>query len=182
MGLRPGIALLSRGRRIWWMGRRWYPRSDSRPLPRRHLSRGCPIKAQGGMFVEFFIRRPIFATVCALLIILGGAISIPTLPIALFPNLAPPQVTVTSIYTGANAQVVESAVTTPLEEQINGVEGMKYVTSTSGNDGTSTITATYERSEEHTSELQSRLHLVCRLLLEKKKKIIPLRAVTMMDY
>src|SRR5207302_3318789 len=100
------------------------------------------------MFVEFFIRRPIFATVCALLIILGGAISIPTLPIALFPNLAPPQVTVTSIYTGANAQVVESAVTTPLEEQINGVEGMKYVTSTSGNDGTSTITATFELNRD----------------------------------
>ena len=100
------------------------------------------------MFVEFFIRRPIFATVCALLIILGGAISIPTLPIALFPNLAPPQVTVTSGYTGANAQVVESAVTTPLEEQINGVEGMKYLTSTSGNDGTSTITATFELNRD----------------------------------
>jgi hydrophobic/amphiphilic exporter-1 (mainly G- bacteria), HAE1 family len=96
------------------------------------------------MFVDFFIRRPIFATVCALMIILAGAISIPTLPIALFPNLAPPQVNVSSEYTGASAQVVESAVTTPLEEEINGAEGMKYLSSTSGNDGSSSITATFD--------------------------------------
>jgi HAE1 family hydrophobic/amphiphilic exporter-1 len=93
--------------------------------------------------VDFFIRRPIFATVCALLIILAGAVSIPTLPISLYPTLAPPQVTVTSNYVGANASVVESAVTTPLEQQINGVEGMHYITSTSSNDGTSTINVTF---------------------------------------
>ncbi len=93
--------------------------------------------------VDFFIRRPIFATVCALLIILAGAVSIPTLPISLYPALAPPQVTVSSNYVGANASVVESAVTTPLEQQINGVEGMHYITSTSSNDGTSTINVTF---------------------------------------
>jgi len=93
--------------------------------------------------VDFFIRRPIFATVCALLIILAGAVSIPTLPISLYPTLAPPQVTVTSNYVGANASVVESAVTTPLEQQINGVEGMHYITSTSSNDGTSSINVTF---------------------------------------
>jgi hydrophobic/amphiphilic exporter-1 (mainly G- bacteria), HAE1 family len=96
------------------------------------------------LFVDFFIRRPIFATVCALLIILGGAVVIPTLPISLYPQLAPPQVTVTSNYIGANARVVESAVTIPLEESINGVEGMKYISSASGNDGTSAITATFQ--------------------------------------
>ncbi|HXM96055.1 MAG TPA: multidrug efflux RND transporter permease subunit [Candidatus Dormibacteraeota bacterium] len=96
------------------------------------------------MFVDFFIRRPIFATVCALLIILGGAISIPSLPIAQFPNLAPPQVVVSSFYIGANAQTVESAVTIPLEQTINGVPGMKYITSTSGNDGSSQITITFD--------------------------------------
>jgi HAE1 family hydrophobic/amphiphilic exporter-1 len=96
------------------------------------------------LFVDFFIRRPVFATVCALLIILGGAISIPSLPIAQFPNLAPPQVLVTSIYIGANAQTVESAVTIPLEQAINGVQGMKYITSNSGNDGTSQITVTFD--------------------------------------
>ena len=93
--------------------------------------------------VDFFIKRPIFATVCALLIILAGAVSIPGLPISLYPDLAPPQVTVTSNYVGANAQVVESAVTIPLEQQINGVEGMHYITSTSSNDGTSNINVTF---------------------------------------
>ena len=96
------------------------------------------------MFVDFFIRRPVFATVCALLIILGGAISIPSLPIAQFPDLAPPQVVVSSAYIGANAQTVESAVTIPLEQAINGVQGMKYISSSSGNDGTSQITVTFD--------------------------------------
>ncbi len=95
------------------------------------------------MFVDFFIRRPIFATVCALLIILAGAVSIPTLPVAQYPNLSPPQVGVSSFYNGANAQTVESAVTTILEQAINGSPGMKYMTSTSGNDGSSNILATF---------------------------------------
>ena len=96
------------------------------------------------MFVDFFIRRPVFATVCALFIILAGAISIPTLPIAELPDLAPPQVIVSSGYIGANAQTVESAVTIPLEQAINGVEGMKYMSSTSGNDGSSQITVVFD--------------------------------------
>lgn len=95
------------------------------------------------MFVEFFIRRPIFASVCALLIILAGAVSIPTLPISLYPNLAPPIVTVSSTYIGANAEEVEKDVTTILEEQINGVEGMRYISSNSANDGSSTISITF---------------------------------------
>jgi HAE1 family hydrophobic/amphiphilic exporter-1 len=70
-------------------------------------------------------------------------VCIPTLPISLYPNLAPPQVNVSSNYVGANAQVVESAVTIPLEQQINGVEGMHYMTSTSSNDGTSSINVTF---------------------------------------
>ncbi len=96
------------------------------------------------MFVDFFIQRPVFATVCALLIVLGGAIAIPTLPIAQFPDLAPPQVVVSSGYIGANAQAVESAVTIPLEQAINGVPGMKYIQSASGNDGSSQITVTFD--------------------------------------
>jgi HAE1 family hydrophobic/amphiphilic exporter-1 len=96
------------------------------------------------LFVDFFIRRPVFATVCALFIILAGAISIPSLPIAEFPDLAPPQVIVSSGYIGANAQTVESAVTIPLEQAINGVEGMKYISSTSGNDGTSQVTVVFD--------------------------------------
>ncbi len=96
------------------------------------------------MFVNFFIRRPVFAIVCSLLIVLAGAILIPTLPVAWFPQIAPPQVTVRSYYTGANSQAVESSVTTLLEQAINGAEGMRYITSGSGNDGGSSITATFE--------------------------------------
>ncbi len=98
--------------------------------------------------VDFFIHRPVFSTVCALLIILAGAVCIPTLPIAQFPNLAPPQVGVTAVYTGASAQTVESAVTTPLEQQINGAEGMKYITSSSDNNGASSITATFDLNRD----------------------------------
>src|ERR1700720_2863607 len=113
------------------------------------------------MFVDFFIRRPVFATVCALLIILAGAVVIPTLPIAQFPDLAPPQVGVSSFYIGASAQTVESAVTIPLEQQINGAEGMKYITSTSGNDGSSNITATFDLTRDPdlaTVDIQNRVN------------------------
>ena len=81
---------------------------------------------------------------CALLIILSGAVCIPNLPIAMYPTLAPPQVVVTSNYVGANADTVEKAVTIPLEESINGVEGMRYISSSSTNSGTSEITTTFK--------------------------------------
>jgi HAE1 family hydrophobic/amphiphilic exporter-1 len=113
------------------------------------------------MFVNFFISRPVFATVCALLIILAGSAVIPTLPVSQFPDLAPPQVSVSSAYIGASAQAVESAVTIPLEQQINGAEGMKYVTSTSGNDGTSNITATFDLNRDPdlaTVDIQNRVN------------------------
>jgi HAE1 family hydrophobic/amphiphilic exporter-1 len=113
------------------------------------------------MFVNFFIQRPVFASVCALLIILAGAAVIPTLPISQFPDLAPPQVGVSSFYTGASAQTVESAVTIPLEQQINGAEGMKYMTSTSGNDGSSSITVTFDLSRNPdlaTVDIQNRVN------------------------
>src|SRR5918993_2411227 len=96
------------------------------------------------MLSDLFIRRPILATVCSLMIILAGAIVIPILPIARYPELAPPSVTVSAFYIGANAQAVESAVVTPLEQAINGVEGMTYMSSSSTNSGVSTITITFE--------------------------------------
>lgn len=96
------------------------------------------------MSLDFFIKRPIFATVCALIIVLAGAISIPILPLSQYPEVAPPRVAVTSNYIGANAQVVESAVTTILEQQINGIQQGKYITSASGNDGTSSISITFD--------------------------------------
>ncbi|MBN3905454.1 MAG: efflux RND transporter permease subunit [Nostoc sp. NMS1] len=100
------------------------------------------------MFVDFFIKRPIFASVCAIIILLIGLISIPTLPIARFPEISPTQISVTSNYSGASAEVVESGVTNILERQINGVEGLRYLTSSSSNDGTSTITATFDSSRD----------------------------------
>jgi HAE1 family hydrophobic/amphiphilic exporter-1 len=96
------------------------------------------------MFVDTFIRRPVLSTVCSLVIILGGLIAIPTLPIAQYPTLAPPQVNVTSVYTGASAQTVESAVTIPIEQAINGVEGLSYLTSSSTSSGFSSVTATFD--------------------------------------
>ena len=96
------------------------------------------------MFADFFIKRPVFSTVTSLFIVIAGAVCIPLLPIAQFPELAPPTIAVSSFYTGANAQAVESSVTTILEESINGVEGMRYMTSTSGNDGSSQISVVFE--------------------------------------
>ncbi len=100
------------------------------------------------MFVGFFLRRPVFASVCAIAIVLAGAIALPGLPVAQYPDLAPPQVTVTATYQGASSEVVESAVTIPLEQEINGVEGMKYISSTSSNEGVAAITVTFEPSRD----------------------------------
>lgn len=93
---------------------------------------------------DFFIRRPVFATVCSIVITLLGIAAIPTLPIAQYPEIAPPQITVTSNYVGASAEVVESTVTNILERELNGIEGVKYISSTSANDGTSIINLTFD--------------------------------------
>jgi len=98
------------------------------------------------MFVDFFIKRPVFTSVCALVILLVGAISIPTLPTAQYPEIAPTQINVVSNYNGASAEVVENTVTTIIEREINGVEGMRYMTSSSSNNGTSQITVTFDPS------------------------------------
>ena len=98
------------------------------------------------MFVDFFIKRPVFTSVCAIIILLVGAISIPTLPTDRYPEISPTQINVTANYVGASAEVVENTVTTVLERQINGVEGMKYMTSTSSNNGSSTISVIFDAS------------------------------------
>ncbi|HYH95027.1 efflux RND transporter permease subunit, partial [Hyalangium sp.] len=96
------------------------------------------------MFTDFFIRRPIFATVLSILVTLVGAISIPSLPVEQYPDLSLPQVTVNSTYLGASAEVVESAVTTVLERALNGIKGMRYISSNSTNEGGSSITLSFE--------------------------------------
>src|SRR5271163_4483181 len=93
--------------------------------------------------VNFFIQRPIFASAIAMIMVLGGSICYFLLPVSQFPDITPPQVVVSANYPGASAQVVADTVTTPLEEQINGVEGMTYMSSSSSNDGSSTITVTF---------------------------------------
>ncbi len=94
--------------------------------------------------VGFFIQRPIFASAIAAILVLAGAICFFLLPVSQFPEITPPQVVVSANYPGASAQVVADTVTTPLEEQINGVEGMTYMSSASSNDGSSTITVTFK--------------------------------------
>ena len=93
--------------------------------------------------IDFFITRPIFASVVAIVMVLAGLIGYLQLPVSQFPDITPPQVIVTSNYPGASAQIVADTVTTPLEQQINGVEGMAYMSSVSANDGSSTITITF---------------------------------------
>ena len=94
--------------------------------------------------VNFFIHRPIFASAIAVIMVLAGTICYFLLPVAQLPDVTPPQVVVSAIYPGASAQVVADTVTTPLEQQINGVEGMTYMSSSSSNDGSSNITITFD--------------------------------------
>ena len=94
--------------------------------------------------VGFFIERPIFASAIAVIMVLAGAISYFLLPVSQFPDITPPQVVVSAVYPGASAQVVADTVTTPLEQQINGVAGMTYMSSSSSNDGSSNITVTFD--------------------------------------
>ncbi len=96
------------------------------------------------MFSKFFIQRPIFAIVIALIMILAGLLTVKTLPIAQFPDITPPTVMVSASYPGADAQTVASTVGEPIEQQVNGVEGMLYMSSTSGSDGSYSLTITFE--------------------------------------
>ena len=96
------------------------------------------------MFSKFFIDRPIFATVIALLMIFAGVMCVRTLPIAQYPDLTPPTVMVSASYPGADAKTVAQAVAVPVEEAVNGVEGMLYMSSNCGSDGSYSLTITFE--------------------------------------
>ncbi|MCP9845745.1 efflux RND transporter permease subunit [Synechococcus sp. Lug-A] len=95
-----------------------------------------------------FIRRPVLTAVCSLLIVIAGLISIPLLPVENLPDIAPPTVRVSASYAGGDAISVEQGVTSVLEQQINGVEGMEYITSSSASDGSSAITVAFKNGSD----------------------------------
>lgn len=114
------------------------------------------------MFSRFFIDRPIFATVLAIIMILAGLITVKTLPVAQFPDITPPTVRVTATYPGADAETVAETVGAPIEEQVNGIEDMLYMSSNSGSDGSYELTVTFNIGtdlDEATVKVQNRIAL-----------------------
>ena len=93
---------------------------------------------------RFFIERPIFASVIAIIITLAGLVAFQVLPVAQYPEIAPPTVTITATLPGASAETLSRTVAAPIEEQLSGVEGLLYFQSTSSSNGTLTITCTFE--------------------------------------
>src|SRR5712692_10376673 len=96
------------------------------------------------VFSRFFINRPIFASVLSIIITLAGGVAVFSLPIAQYPEITPPTVEVSAIYPGANAQVVADTVAAPIEQQVNGVENMMYMSSQCTNDGSYNLTVTFQ--------------------------------------
>ncbi|WP_319584247.1 multidrug efflux RND transporter permease subunit [uncultured Pseudodesulfovibrio sp.] len=114
------------------------------------------------MFVRFFIDRPIFASVVAIIILLVGGLSLFALPIAQYPQISPPSVSVKATYTGADAATVEQSVAAPIEEQVNGAQDMMYMKSISANDGSLNLTVTFELGRDlelATVDVQNRVNL-----------------------
>ena len=140
---------------------------------------------------EFFVRRPIVAMVIAIIIVIVGLVSMQVLPVAQYPDITPPEVGVTATYTGANAEVVELSVATPLEQKVNGVENMLYMKSVNANDGTVNLTVSFEVGSDldmsnvlvqnRVSEAQASIpEEVKRLGITVKKKLsFPLLLVTL---
>lgn len=102
--------------------------------------------------IEFFLKRPLFAGVLSFVVLLAGLITIPTLPISQYPSISPPTVTVTAQYPGADAESVVRSVTSPLEININGADGLQYMQSYSSANGTSTITCTFALGTDPTTD------------------------------
>src|SRR5690349_12309099 len=95
-------------------------------------------------FAHFFVDRPIFAAVLSIVLVLIGGIAVFTLPIALYPEIAPPSIVVRATYPGADAETVAATVATPLEQEINGVEDMLYMSSYASSDGALALTVTFK--------------------------------------
>ena len=120
-------------------------------------------------FSRFFIDRPIFATVLALVIVIIGLIACYTLPIAEYPDITPPTIVVNARYPGASPQVIAETVATPLEQEINGVERMLYMSSQSASDGSYALTITFKLGTDlDTAQVlvQNRVNLALPILPE----------------
>ena len=125
------------------------------------------------VFSRFFIDRPIFASVLSIVITLAGAIALFTLPVAQYPEITPPTVEVSAVYPGANAQVVADTVAAPIEQQVNGVEDMMYMSSQCTNDGTYTLTVTFKPGIDLNIAqvlVQNRVHLAQPILPDLVKR------------
>src|SRR5579871_5968055 len=99
---------------------------------------------EAGMLARFFIDRPIFATVVSVIITLCGGIALVSLPISQYPQITPPSVSLSISYPGANAQVVQDTIAAPIEQAVNGVQGMLYMSSNSGSDGSYSLSITFD--------------------------------------
>ncbi|HAU5635061.1 efflux RND transporter permease subunit [Citrobacter amalonaticus] len=107
------------------------------------------------MFSRFFVRRPVFAWVIAILIMLAGMLAIRTLPVAQYPDVAPPSIRISATYTGASAQTLENSVTQVIEQQLTGLDNLLYFTSTSSSDGSVSINVTFEQgTDPDTAQVQ----------------------------
>ena len=107
------------------------------------------------MLSRFFVRRPVFAWVIAILIMLAGMLAIRTLPVAQYPDVAPPSIKISATYTGASAQTLENSVTQVIEQQLTGLDNLLYFTSTSSSDGSVSITVTFEQgTDPDTAQVQ----------------------------
>lgn len=107
------------------------------------------------MFSRYFVRRPVFAWVIAILIMLAGMLAIRTLPVAQYPDVAPPSVKISATYTGASAQTLENSVTQVIEQQLTGLDNLLYFSSTSSSDGTVSINVTFEQgTDPDTAQVQ----------------------------
>ncbi|MGR5943330.1 efflux RND transporter permease subunit [Enterobacter sp. C4G1] len=107
------------------------------------------------MFSRFFVRRPVFAWVIAILIMLAGMLAIRTLPVAQYPDVAPPSIKISATYTGASAQTLENSVTQVIEQQLTGLDNLLYFTSTSSSDGSVSINVTFEQgTDPDTAQVQ----------------------------
>jgi HAE1 family hydrophobic/amphiphilic exporter-1 len=109
---------------------------------------------------KFFIRRPVVAMVIAILMVIGGTVSLLSLPTAQFPNIVPPEILVQAIYPGADAKTLEQAVATPIEQQMNGVDNMNYMTSTSASNGLMQLTVDFDvATNPDTDQILSQLRV-----------------------